>query len=147
VQLIGELETFLREKRAKLSSKSDLARAIDYMLKRWLAFTRAFLNDGRICPDQQRPQSGRCGASPSGATGSDEGRRRAAAMYTPIETAKLSHAIRQPHREYLFKASIASLKCGCRYFIDFYCQYCRLIVCRWRRDMIDFEPEPRQKRS
>ena len=33
---------------AKLSRHADVAKAIDYMLKRWPAFRR-FLEDGRIC--------------------------------------------------------------------------------------------------
>ena len=35
------------EHRATLSRSSDTAKAIDYMLKRWDAFTR-FLTDGRV---------------------------------------------------------------------------------------------------
>jgi hypothetical protein len=31
-----------------LSTKNDTAKAIDYLLNRWAAFTR-FLNDGRVC--------------------------------------------------------------------------------------------------
>jgi transposase len=46
--LIADLEGWLREERRKLSRGNDLARAIDYLLKRWPAFTR-FLDDGRIC--------------------------------------------------------------------------------------------------
>ena len=46
--LIAALECWLREQRAKLSRSNDLARAIDYVLKRWTAFTR-FLDDGRVC--------------------------------------------------------------------------------------------------
>ena len=38
----------MREQRAKLSRGHDLAKAIDYILKRWAAFTR-FLDDGRVC--------------------------------------------------------------------------------------------------
>jgi hypothetical protein len=36
--LVGALETWLRERRAKLSGKSETAKAIDYSLKRWPAF-------------------------------------------------------------------------------------------------------------
>ena len=46
--LIADLERWLREERPKLSRGNDLAKAMDYMLKRWPAFTR-FLDDGRIC--------------------------------------------------------------------------------------------------
>jgi hypothetical protein len=46
--LVADLERWLREQRAKLSCGNDLAKAMDYLLKRWSAFTR-FLDDGRIC--------------------------------------------------------------------------------------------------
>ena len=46
--LVAELEAWMRETREKLSRHNDLAKAMDYMLKRWVAFT-AFLSDGRIC--------------------------------------------------------------------------------------------------
>ena len=46
--LVGELEEWMRTERARLSRHADIAKAIDYMLKRWPAFTR-FLDDGRIC--------------------------------------------------------------------------------------------------
>jgi transposase len=91
--LIAELETFLRQKRAKLSSKSDLAKAIDYILKRWPAFTR-FLDDGRICLTNNAAERALRGIAVGRHNwtfgGSDEGGRRAAAMYSLIETAKLN---------------------------------------------------------
>src|SRR5262245_39881044 len=46
--LVSEFETWMRNERARLSRHADIARAMDYMLKRWPAFTR-FLHDGRIC--------------------------------------------------------------------------------------------------
>jgi transposase len=46
--LVAALEAWMREERRKLSRHSDVAGAIDYMLKRWTSFTR-FLDDGRIC--------------------------------------------------------------------------------------------------
>jgi hypothetical protein len=46
--LMANLEVWMREQRAKLSRGNDVAKAMDYMLKRWIAFTR-FLDDGRIC--------------------------------------------------------------------------------------------------
>jgi transposase len=48
VDLVEALLTWMRGERAKLSRHSEVAKAIDYMLKRWPAFTR-FLEDGRIC--------------------------------------------------------------------------------------------------
>jgi transposase len=46
--LVGELETWMRAARAKLSRHNDVAKAMDYMLKRWKTFTRV-LDDSRIC--------------------------------------------------------------------------------------------------
>lgn len=46
--LVDDLEALLRAERPKLSRGSDLAKAMDYMLKRWPAFT-SFLDDGRVC--------------------------------------------------------------------------------------------------
>ena len=46
--LVADLENWMREHRAKLSRDNDIAKAMDYMLKRWPAFVR-FLDDGRIC--------------------------------------------------------------------------------------------------
>jgi transposase len=91
--LIDELEIWLRQQRATLSSKSETARAIDYSLKRWPAFTR-FLDDGRLCISNNaaereiRPIA--VGRHNWTFAGSDEGGRRAAAIYTLINTAKLN---------------------------------------------------------
>ena len=46
--LVADLENWMREQRAKLSRDNDVAKAMQYMLKRWPAFIR-FLDDGRIC--------------------------------------------------------------------------------------------------
>jgi hypothetical protein len=46
--LVADLQVWMRAERGKLSRHSDVAKALDYMLKRWDAFTR-FLEDGRIC--------------------------------------------------------------------------------------------------
>lgn len=46
--LVADLEVWMREQRAKLSPRNDVAKAMDHMLKRWTAFTR-LLDDGRIC--------------------------------------------------------------------------------------------------
>ncbi len=63
VVLVTALEDWMRAERAKLSRHAEVAKAIDYMLTRWSAFTR-FLEDGRICFRTTRP-SARCAASPS----------------------------------------------------------------------------------
>ena len=46
--IVAELESWMRGERARLSRHAEVAKAIDYMLKRWPSFTR-FLDDGRIC--------------------------------------------------------------------------------------------------
>ena len=46
--LIASLESWMRAARGKMSRHADVAKAIDYMLERWDAFT-CFLGDGRIC--------------------------------------------------------------------------------------------------
>jgi transposase len=92
--LVSDLETFLRTNRAKLSGKSTIAIAMDYMLKRWTAFTR-FLEDGRICLSNNAAERAiRCiavGRRNWTFAGSDEGGHRAAAMYTLIHSCKLNN--------------------------------------------------------
>ena len=46
--LVAELEGWMRHQRVKLSRHDDVAKAIDYMFKRWASFTH-FLEDGRVC--------------------------------------------------------------------------------------------------
>ena len=46
--LVDDLQQWMRTERAGLSRHADVAKAMDYMLKRWDAFTR-FLGDGRVC--------------------------------------------------------------------------------------------------
>jgi transposase len=45
--LVNDLFDWMRRERAKLSRHNEVAKAMDYILKRNDAFTR-FLNDGRI---------------------------------------------------------------------------------------------------
>ncbi len=46
--LIDELHGWLTAQLARLSRNHDFAKAINYMLRRWTAFTR-FLGYGRVC--------------------------------------------------------------------------------------------------
>ena len=91
--LVIALEIWLREQRAKLSGQSKVGKAIAYSLTRWAALTR-FLDDGRLCMTNNaaeraiRPLA--VGRHNWTFAGSDEGGRRAAAIYTLIETAKLN---------------------------------------------------------
>ena len=91
--LVAELEAWMRTERAGLSRHAAVARAMDYMLKRWDGFTR-FLDDGRICLTNnaaERALRGICLGRKSWLfAGSDRGGERAAAMYTLIGTAKLN---------------------------------------------------------
>jgi len=83
----------MREQRAKLSRGNDVAKAMDYMLKRWTAFTR-FLDDGRICLSNNAAERGVRGVALGRKSwlfcGSDRGGERAAVMYSLIVTAKMS---------------------------------------------------------
>lgn len=45
--LVADLANWMRAERARLSRHNDVAKAMDYMLARWVAFAR-FLDDGRI---------------------------------------------------------------------------------------------------
>jgi transposase len=91
--LVEALRAWLRERRAKLSGKSKTAKAIDYSLKRWAVFTR-FLDDGRLCMSnnaaERELRAVALGRKNWTFAGSDDGGRRAAAIYTLIQTAKLN---------------------------------------------------------
>ena len=84
---------WMREERPKLSRHAEIAKAIDYMLKRWPAFTR-FLDDGRICLSNNAAERALRGIALGRKSwlfaGSDRGGQRAAAMYSLIVTAKLN---------------------------------------------------------
>src|SRR6202453_3462882 len=91
--LVANLEAWMREQRAKLSRGNDIAKAMDYMLKRWIAFTR-FLDDGRICLSNNAAERGVRGIAMGRKSwlfcGSDRGGERAAVMYSLIVTAKMN---------------------------------------------------------
>jgi transposase len=91
--LMAELHAWLIEQLAKLSCNHDLAKAINYMLRRWPAFTH-FLDDGRICLTNNAAERAlRCVALGRKSwlfCGSDRGGQRAAVIYTLIGTAKLN---------------------------------------------------------
>lgn len=91
--LVNDLEIWLRQQRNRISAKSDLAKAIDYGLKRWEGMTR-FLDEGRVCLSNNTAERALRGIAVSRKNwtfcGSDAGGERAAAIYTLIETAKLN---------------------------------------------------------
>jgi transposase len=91
--LLAELEVWMRTERARLSRHNDISRAMDYMLKRWPAFTR-FLEDGRICLTNNAAERALRGVALGRRAwlfaGSDRGGERAADVYSLIVTAKLN---------------------------------------------------------
>jgi hypothetical protein len=91
--LVADLEAWMREARPKLSRGSDVAKAMDYMLKRWPAFTR-FLHDGRVCLSNNAAERSLRGIALGRKSwlfaGSDRGGQRAAVMYSLIVTAKMN---------------------------------------------------------
>ena len=91
--LVAALEAYMREQYERLSPKNEVAKAIRYMLVRWTAFTR-FLDDGRICMSNNAAERALRGVALGRRNwtfaGSDEGGRRAAAVYSLIETCKLN---------------------------------------------------------
>jgi hypothetical protein len=91
--LVDDLHAWMVENRAKLANKNPVAKAMDYMLKRWTGFTR-FLDDGRIDLSNNAAERALRGIAMGRKSwlfaGSDRGGQRAALMYTLIGTAKLN---------------------------------------------------------
>lgn len=91
--LINDLIAWMTRERGKLSRHNEVAKAMDYILKRIAAFTR-FLDDGRICLSNNAAERALRGIALGRKAwlfaGSDRGGERAAVMYTLIQTAKLN---------------------------------------------------------
>jgi hypothetical protein len=91
--LITDLHAWMLETRSRLSRQNDLARALDYALRRWPAFT-GFLYDGRICLSNNAAERALRGIALGRKAwlfaGSDRGGERAAMIYTLITTARLN---------------------------------------------------------
>ena len=91
--LVAELHDWMQAERPRLSRHAPVAKAMDYMLKRWDAFTRV-LDDGRICLTNNAAERALRGIALGRKSwlfaGSDRGGERAAVMYTLIGTAKLN---------------------------------------------------------
>jgi transposase len=91
--LVGGLEGWMRAERPKLSRHVEVAKAMDYMLKRWPAFAR-FVDDGRICLSNNAAERALRGIALGRKAwlfcGSDRGGIRAAIIYTLIGTARLN---------------------------------------------------------
>jgi hypothetical protein len=91
--LVADLHVWMLATRGRLSRHNDMARALDYALKRWPAFTR-FLDDGQICLTNNAAERALRGFALGRKAwlfaGSDRGGERAAMIYSLITTAKLN---------------------------------------------------------
>ena len=91
--VLADLKEWMQAERVKLSRHAPVAKAMDYMLRRWELFAR-FLDDGRICLTNNTAERALRGIALGRKSwlfaGSDRGGVRAAAMYTLIGTAKLN---------------------------------------------------------
>jgi transposase len=93
VSILAELRTWLEEQRRRLSSKTALAKAIQYALTRWDALAR-YVGDGRLAIDNNPAERSLRGIAITRKNflflGSQAGGERAAILYTVLETAKLN---------------------------------------------------------
>lgn len=91
--LVTDFHAWMLETRGGLSRHNDLAKALDYALKRWAAFTQ-FLSDGRICLTSNAAEPALRGVVLGRKAwllaGSDRSGERAAIMISLITTAKLN---------------------------------------------------------
>jgi transposase len=91
--IVADLEIWMRQQPTLLSLGNDTAKAINYLLNRWAAFTR-FLDDGRVCLSNNAAERALRGVAVGRRNwtfaGSDAGGHRAAAVYTLIETCKMN---------------------------------------------------------
>jgi transposase len=91
--LVAHLHAWMSEERRKLSGGNDVAKAMDYMLKRWAVFAR-FLDDGHICLTNNAAERALRGIALGRKSwlfaGSDRGGQRAAVMYSLIVSAKMN---------------------------------------------------------
>jgi len=91
--LVNDLIDWMKRERSKLSRHNEVAKAMDYMLKRIKIFTR-FLEDGRICLSNNAAERELRGIALGRKSwlfaGSDRGGQRAAVMLTLIQTARLN---------------------------------------------------------
>ncbi|MBV8398748.1 MAG: IS66 family transposase [Acetobacteraceae bacterium] len=91
--LVESLEAWMRGIRSGLSKHNEIAKAIDYMLRRWDGFT-LFLRNGAVCMSNNAAERALRGVALGRKAwlfcGSDRGGRRAATMYSLIVTAKMN---------------------------------------------------------
>ena len=93
VPLLAAMKEWLEGERQRLSKKTGVATAIKYSLTRWDALTR-YTTDGRLAIDNNVAERALRTVAVTRKSylflGSDEGGRRAAAIYSIVESARLS---------------------------------------------------------
>ena len=91
--LLEALHDWMLQQRRRLSSKSTLGKALQYVLNRWEALTR-YIEDGRLSINNNLSERLLRGIGVTRKNflfvGSDAGGQRAAIIYTIAETAKLN---------------------------------------------------------
>jgi len=104
--LLESLREWLRHTQARVSKKSELAKAVSYILTRWTAFTR-YRDDGRIEIDNNAAERSLravvLGRKNYLFYGSDAGGDRAAAMYSLIGSAKLNDLDPEAYLRYVLE--------------------------------------------
>ena len=104
--LLESLREWLRHTLARVSKKSELAKAIGYILSRWTALTR-YRDDGRIEIDNNTAERAlravAIGRKNYLFCGSDAGGERAAAIYSLIGTAKLNDLDPEAYLRYVLE--------------------------------------------
>jgi hypothetical protein len=103
---LESLREWLRHTLARVSKKSELAKAIGYILSRWTALTR-YRDDGRIEIDNNTAERAlravAIGRKNYLFCGSDAGGERAAAIYSLIGTAKLNDLDPEAYLRYVLE--------------------------------------------
>jgi hypothetical protein len=93
IPLVTDIHGWIVEERRKLSGGNEVAKAMDYMLKRWAVFAR-FLVDGRVSLTNNVAEGGLRGTARGRKSwlfaGSDRGGQRDAVMYSLIVSAKMN---------------------------------------------------------
>jgi len=104
--LLESLREWLRQTLARVSKKSELAKAVSYILTRWTAFTR-YRDDGRLEIDNNAAERSlravALGRKNYLFCGSDAGGERAAAIYSLIGTAKLNGVDPEAYLRYVLE--------------------------------------------
>jgi transposase len=104
--LLESLREWLRHLLGRVSKKSELAKAVSYILTRWTAFTR-YRDDGRLEIDNNAAERSlravALGRKNYLFCGSDTGGERAAAIYSLIGTAKLNDIDPEAYLRYVLE--------------------------------------------